>query len=140
MSVDIEKLKAIVDAHGLKMEPMSAFYKVEAGGRRMYVTRTKRVSRVDLSGFHFTHPAVVTLDDDDRREKRMGRVEAQLDFNRKEEQVLEAFHTALSFMQALAGEEDVDLPTRLQREVDNQLSSPPPPRRRPADDDQHAPQ
>lgn len=131
MAVDIEKLQKIVQDHGLKMDPMSAFYKIEAGGRRVYVTRTKRVSRVDLSGFHFQHPGVIVLEDDNRREKRMGRVEAQLDFSKKEELVLEAFETAVAFMQALAGDEQVDLPPKYRKEVEKILASPPPPRRRP---------
>lgn len=132
MAVDIEKLQKIVQDHGLKMEPMSAFYKIEAGGRRMYVTRTKRVSRVDLSGFHFAHPGIITLEDDARHEKRMGRVEAQLDFTKREELVIEAFETALAFMQALAGDEKVDLAPKFRKEVEKILAAPPPPRRRPA--------
>jgi hypothetical protein len=127
--VDIEKFQQVVDDAGLKMEPMSAFYKIETGGRRMYVTRTKRVSRVDISGFRFTHPAVKVLVDDDRREKRMGRVEAQIDFTKKEEQILEAFQTGLAFMQALGGDDEVDLPPKLRKEVEQQLANPSPARR-----------
>ncbi len=130
-AINVEKFEEAVKDAGLSMEPMSAFYKIEAGGRRLYVARTKRVNRVDLSGFSFSHPAVTVLTDDHRREKRMGGVQAQLDFNKKEEQVLEAFATALQFMLALGGDESADLPPKLRKEVEQQIASPPPRRRPP---------
>ena len=129
MSIDIEKFQELVEQNGLTMEPMSSFYKIEVGGRRMYVTRTKRVSRVDLSGFSFVHPAVLLIPDGDRREKRMGNVVAQLDFNRRDELVLEAFQTGLSFMKALAGDEQVELPPKYRKEVERIIARPPARRR-----------
>lgn len=122
MAIEIKKFQEIVSKYpNLKMEPMTAFYKIEAGQGRVYVAKTTRVTRVDISGFHFTHPAVTVLEDDLRREKRKGRVEAQLNFGKNEDQVLEAFETALRFMLALTGQE-VELPQKLQREADHFVS------------------
>lgn len=127
MSIDIARFEEIVGRYPqLKMEPMTAFYKIESGDGRMYVAKTKRVSRVDVSGFHFTHPAVTVLDSDLRKEKRKGRVEAQLDFTKSDEQVLEAFETGLKFMLAISGHEGMDLSSKLQKEADHFITVRPP--------------
>ena len=122
MAVSIEKFEEVVSRYPqLKMVPLSAFYKIEAGAARMYIARTKRVSRVDVSGFHFSHPAVIVLDADLRREKRKGRVEAQLDFTMNEHDVLDAFETGLKFMLSLTGENGIleTLPDDTRREVEH---------------------
>ena len=127
MSIDIKRFEEIVANYPqLKMEPMSAFYKIESGGGRVYVAKTKRVSRVDVSGFHFTHPAVNVLGSDLRKEKRKGRVEAQLDFSKSDDQVLDAFDTGLRFMLAISGVEGIDLPSKLQKEADHFTALRPP--------------
>jgi hypothetical protein len=127
MAIDIKRFEEIVSNYPqLKMEPMSAFYKIESGDGRIYVAKTKRVSRVDISGFHFTHPAMNILDQDLRKEKRKGRVEAQLNFTKSDDQVLDAFETGLKFMLAISGIEGIDLPSKLQKEADHFTALRPP--------------
>jgi hypothetical protein len=104
MSVEIEKLQEMVRDSGLKLEEQAAFYKVSMGGRAIYIAKTKKVSRVDLSGFDFSHPAVRKVTDKEAKELKLGKVRAQLDFSKTEERVLEAFKTGLTLLKHLAGE------------------------------------
>lgn len=104
MSVQSEKLLAIVEEQGLQAEPMAAFFKVAVGGRAVYIAKTKKVSRVDLSGFDIKHPAVSRLTEDEAKELKLGKVRGQINFEKSEEKVLEAFTTALQMMKHLAEE------------------------------------
>lgn len=107
MSVKVEKLMEIVEELGLSAEPMSAYYKVACGDKAVYITRTQKVSRVDLSGFTIKHPAVKELSEEDARALKLGRVRAQLDFSKSEERVLEAFRSSLAMMKHMAGDEEI---------------------------------
>jgi hypothetical protein len=104
MSVEIQKLLDIVKESGLKAEEMAAFFKVQAGSCQVYIAKTKKVSRVDYSGFDFQHPSIIRLSDKEAKELKLGRVRAQLDFSKSEDKVLEGFRTSLALMKHMAGE------------------------------------
>ena len=87
-----ETLLALVEASGLPVKEQSGFVRVEgADGKRLYISRTKRVGRVDLSGFTVEGPGFRQLDEDEK----FCRVTCQLDFGAEEKVVLAAFKTAL---------------------------------------------
>jgi hypothetical protein len=102
MSVQSEKLLGIVEEMGLQAEPMAAFYKVAVGGRAVYIAKSKKVARVDLSGFDIKHPAVTRITEADAKELKLGKVRGQINFEKTEERVLEAFRTSLEMMKHLA--------------------------------------
>jgi hypothetical protein len=96
----------IVTELGFEVEPKASFWKVAAGGRAIYVAKTQKVSRVDISGFDFKHPAVKHLTPEEAHEKKLGRVRAQIDFTKSDDRVIEAFRTALNLMRHLAETEN----------------------------------
>ncbi|MBV8068275.1 MAG: hypothetical protein JO270_00120 [Acidobacteriaceae bacterium] len=102
MSVQSEKLMEIVEELGLQAEPMAAFYKVAVGGRAVYIAKSKKVARVDLSGFDIKHPAVTRISENEARELKLGKVRGQINFEKTEDRVLEAFRTSLEMMKHLA--------------------------------------
>lgn len=103
MSVQVDKLMEIVRDAGLEVEEQAAFYKIAVGSRAVYIAKTKKVSRVNLAGFDFSHPAVQKITEKEARELKLGTVRAMIDFSKSEERVLEAFRTALGLIQHLAG-------------------------------------
>jgi hypothetical protein len=102
MSVQSEKLLGIVEEMGLQAEEMAAFYKVAVGGRAVYIAKSKKVARVDLSGFDIKHPAVTRLSESEAKELKLGKVRGQINFEKTEDRVLEAFRTSLEMMKHLA--------------------------------------
>lgn len=102
MSVQSEKLLGIVEELGLQAEPMAAFYKVAVGGRAVYIAKSKKVARVDLSGFDIKHPAVTRITEAEAKELKLGKVRGQINFDKTEDRVLEAFRTSLEMMKHLA--------------------------------------
>lgn len=115
MSIAQEKLQEIISDLGLTTETQSAFHKVSVGGRSVYIAKTKKVSRVDVSGFDgIKHPAVKRIPEQDAKDLKLGKVRAQLDFTKSDEKVLEAFRGTLEMMVHLAdvpAESDVPVPT-----------------------------
>lgn len=102
MSVTQEALMDIVNEMELPIETQSAYHKISVGNRAVYVAKTKRVSRVDLSGFDIKHPAVKRISENEAKELKLGKVRAQLDFSKPDDRVLEAFRSALEMMVHLA--------------------------------------
>lgn len=102
MSVQSEKLMEIVNEMELPVEEMAAFYKVSEGGRAVYIAKSKKVSRVDISGFDVKHPAIRHISAEEAKELKLGKVRAQIDFSKSEDRVIEALRTALSMMHHLA--------------------------------------
>jgi hypothetical protein len=113
MSIAVEKFKEIVDEVGLPWETQSAFHKVTVGGRAVYVAKTKKVSRVDISGFDgIKHPAVKRLTEQDAKDLKLGKVRAQIDFSKADDRILEAFRGTLEMMVHLSETEgEGDVPT-----------------------------
>lgn len=102
MSINVERLMEIVEDCGLEATLQSAYSKVSVGSRAVYIANTKKVSRVDFSGFDFDHPAVIKLSESEARALKLGKVRAQLDFGKSDERVLEAFRTGIEMMKHLA--------------------------------------
>jgi hypothetical protein len=99
--IDGAKFEAIITARGLTPVPQAGFVKVSgAKGRNLYVARTKRVGRVDLSGFEYTGDGVRNLGGES-----FGAVTQQLRFDLPEEQVLANFTAILDHMLTLPARE-----------------------------------
>jgi hypothetical protein len=95
--IEIEKLLGIVTESGLKAEEQAAFHKVARpdGAKAIYIAKTQKVTRVDLSGFTLEHAAIKQITADEAKELKIGRVRGQLDFTKDETVVLSAFRAAL---------------------------------------------
>jgi len=89
-------LRTNAEAAGLTIEDKSGFLKMSGGvkGKNVYVA--KKGGRVDLSGFTVEAAAVKQITETEAREKHLGKVRGQLDFNQSDDQVLEAFGSALA--------------------------------------------
>lgn len=97
--IDAKHFEDIVRDSGLDFEPQKAFLKVKGpAGHAVYVALTKRVGRVDISGWIPELPGVRVLDEDEA----FGNVKAQLDFALPEDEVLVAFEEVLAAMKELA--------------------------------------
>ena len=94
-----ERFEAIASKLGLPCLEQAGFVKVSgAKGRNMYVARTKRVGRVDLSGFVPEGIEGVTVLPEG---ERFGAVHAQLDFSRTEKEILATYAACLKHMKKL---------------------------------------
>ena len=95
--VDASKFEALIAASGLPMTGQKGFVKVSGPkGRQLYVAATKRVGRVDLSGFTvegagFQAPHC----------GEFGNVKQQLRFDRPEAEILMDFAWLLEHLAAL---------------------------------------
>jgi hypothetical protein len=95
-----EKYEAIMTKLGISWTEQSGFLKAEpVKGRRLYVAATKKVGRVDLSGFEFAHGT--------KRPDQgpFGRVLQQLDVTGTEEEVLARFEAIAAHLLTLQPEE-----------------------------------
>jgi hypothetical protein len=96
--IPFETFQEIIIKSGLPFEELAGFVKVSGQkGRKIYIPRTQRVGRVDISGFEYPGRGVVALDDDDR----WGSVTQQLDFSGDQEETLENFVAVLEHMAKL---------------------------------------
>lgn len=102
--IEVEKLEEVAKATGLKWEPQAGFIRVGNKGRALYIAKTKKVGRVDVSGFLPKEgPASEGLKVLTQGE-RFCRVFAQIDFTRAEEDILHTFKECIEHMKALAPE------------------------------------
>ena len=93
--IDAEKLEAIIKESGLPYAAQKGFVKVQGPkGRQVYVAATKRVGRVDLSGFETEWGVTPHCGP-------FGNVKQQLDFSKDEADVLEDFRKTLEHMKTL---------------------------------------
>jgi len=97
--IDASKFEALILASGLPVAAQKGFVKVQGPkGRQVYVASTKRVGRVDISGFEMPEgPGYVTP-----HCGPFGNVKQQLDFSLGEDEVLANFAALLEHMKALA--------------------------------------
>jgi hypothetical protein len=100
--VDAAKFEALILAasakHGFGVVPQKGFIQVAGPrGRRLYVASTKRVGRVDISGFVMEGPGYVKPHCGE-----FGNVKQQLDFSLAEDAVLLNFEALLDHMATLA--------------------------------------
>lgn len=96
--IDAAKFEALIVASGLTMAGQKGFVKVMGPkGRVVYVASTKRVGRVDISGFEMEGPGYVTP-----HCGPFGNVKQQLDFSLPEDEVLSNFQKLLAHMATLS--------------------------------------
>lgn len=96
--VDAAKFETLIEASGLPYEGQKGFVRVDGPkGRRVYVASTKRVGRVDISGFEMEGPGYVTP-----HCGVFGNVKQQLDFSLDEDAILANFAALLEHMKTLA--------------------------------------
>lgn len=92
--VDREKILQVIRDNGLSVDEQSAYFKCSygSGKQKIYVAKTKKVTRVDLGGFGhgIDHPAVKHISPETAKELRLGKVRGQLDFEKSEEEILDA--------------------------------------------------
>lgn len=99
--IDFDKFGQIIRVSGLDHQEQAGFVKVSGErGRNVYVARTKRVGRVDVSGFKAEFPGVTDLGD-----MSFGKVEQQLDFNLPEDDILRNFRRLLGVLKAMPAAE-----------------------------------
>lgn len=105
--IDAAKFEDRITAAGLEPVMQAGFVQVEAKkGRRVYVAKTKRVGRVDLSGFSVTDAEFGTMA---HSAGKFGAVEQELDFRKQEgesdqtaeERILNNFTKILEHMKTL---------------------------------------
>jgi hypothetical protein len=95
--IDAAKFEQSILALGLKATVQKGFVKVEGPkGRAVYVASTKRVGRVDISGFEMEGPGYVTP-----HVGPFGNVKQQLDMSLTEEEILANFANLLTHMSSL---------------------------------------
>lgn len=95
--IDAQKFQIVLEKHGCKMVPQAGFIKVSgAEGRNLYVSKQKRVGRVDFSGWTIEGEGYLNLGGE-----KFGNVEQQLDFSLPEAEVLANFEKALLHMLSL---------------------------------------
>lgn len=93
----LPKLKEMAAALGPDAtKENSGFLKVNAGVKSKNVLIAKKGGRVDLSGFSIENPAVKQLTETEAREKHLGKVRGQIDFNKTDDEVIAAFAAALA--------------------------------------------
>lgn len=96
-----ELFEGVAKELGLGWKEQAGFIKVAgATGRAVYVARTKRVGRVDISGFTSSSPGVRDLGGES-----FGAVTQQLDFSRTEPEILATFRLVLGELKALPARE-----------------------------------
>jgi hypothetical protein len=96
--IDAAKFETLIAASGLPMSGQKGFVKVSGPkGRVVYVASTKRVGRVDISGFEMEGAGYVTP-----HCGPFGNVKQQLDFSLGEDEILSNFAALLEHMKSLA--------------------------------------
>jgi|SRR6185369_12813826 len=96
MAIPFKKFEEILHELSIQFEPQSAFQKVSLTSGSIYVAKSKDVRRVDISGdVTVEHPALVHIPAEVARQKKLGKVRAQLDFSQPDELVLEAFRAVI---------------------------------------------
>ncbi|HEU5118151.1 MAG TPA: hypothetical protein VFT74_16135 [Isosphaeraceae bacterium] len=95
--VDAAQFEALIlETPGLEFSPQAGFVKVTKVGLKgfaVYVAKTKKVGRVDLSGFGLDIPGVTALG-----EYSFGQVTHQLDFTLPEDEILKTFKAVLKHL------------------------------------------
>lgn len=92
----LPKLLEQATAASLNLEDMSGFTKITGANKKLRVLVAKKGGRVDLSGFTVEADAVRQITEQEAREKHLGKVRGQIDFNKSDDEVLAAFSAALT--------------------------------------------
>jgi len=101
--IERETLLDVIRDAGLEVEEMAAFFKCSdgPGPARIYVAKTKKVSRVHLAGFTLNRPGVTQITANEAKDLRMGTVRGELDFSQSNELVLEALTKSCNAVKAV---------------------------------------
>lgn len=96
--VPAERIEELLANSGAKYEALAGFVKVHGPlGHNLYIAKTKRVGRCDVSGFIPQTTGINVLDED----LAFGNVGAQVDFTRPEDEVLNTLAELIDEMLAL---------------------------------------
>lgn len=99
--VEARKIEDLVLQSKLQAVAQAGYVKVSgAKGRNIYIARTGRVGRINLSGFTMKHPGVRDLGD-----LAFGSVSQEIDFERSEEEILDTVQDVLTELAALPAAE-----------------------------------
>lgn len=82
---------------GFEQEEKSGFIKVTAPGRTAKLYVAKKGGRVDLS-FGLERVGIKQITEEEAKQRHLGKVRGQLDFDASDETVVEAFREALKFI------------------------------------------
>ena len=90
---------------GLVVKDNSGFHKItgSAKGRSIYIA--KKGGRVDLSGFTLDSEAVKQISEEEAKDKHLGKVRGQLNFDSDDETILSTYTKALASL--VAEEEEI---------------------------------
>jgi hypothetical protein len=90
-----EKILALVTESKLATKDNTGFNVVVGSdnGRKLYIS--KKGGRIDLSGFSLPHPAVTSISEEEAKEKHLGKVRGQVNFDETDSAVLNAVEAAL---------------------------------------------
>lgn len=93
-----EIVLGIVKELGLEIKEQAAFYKIQGGGKIVYIAKSADVRRIDISGFTPTenHPGILQISDEDAKARKLGKVRAQVDFSAPEEHIIYAIRLVLT--------------------------------------------
>jgi hypothetical protein len=100
----LETLKNKAVAAGLTIVDQTSFLKITGTSKSKRVYVAKKGGRVDLNGFTVESPAVRQMSEEEAKEKHLGNVRGQLDFEQPDGLVLEAYDAALAVLLAPAPE------------------------------------
>jgi hypothetical protein len=93
--VSASAVLAVLEKCGLPLVPQKGFVKVAGPkGRAVYIAKTERVGRIDVSGFTPDFPGVISLGPDEK----FGAVEAQLDFTAPPADILATLELVIEHM------------------------------------------
>lgn len=92
----LEALQARATKAELKIEDKSGFLKITGStkGRKVYVA--KKGGRVDASGFTIENAAIKQISEQEAKDKHLGKVRGQIDFDQDDASVLAAYDALLA--------------------------------------------
>lgn len=96
-----ERLLQLVYELGLVQEEKSGFIKVTATGRSGKLYIAKKGGRVDLA-FPFAAEGIKQVTEEEAKARHLGKIRAQLDFDRDDDTILSAFAEALEAVKTSA--------------------------------------
>lgn len=91
----LSEMMSRVSDRKLVVEDKSGFHKIFGNKKGICVYLAIKGGRADLSGFCIDHPAVKPLSEQEAKEKHLGKVRGQIDFNRDDKTVLEGWNIVL---------------------------------------------
>jgi hypothetical protein len=116
-----ERIKALVAESGLVTEDQTGFTKVQGNAKGVKLYVAKKGGRVDFSGFTVQAPGIVQISKDEAKEKHLGKVNAQINFEASDEDVIAAVSAAL---QTLRDAKDPEKPAKKKKVVEATTSTP----------------